>query len=101
MAAKGPEWHFNGIPGRVPVRACIERLGSLVRRCERCSDALDFVESKQLSNGGWAAEKKYYKTSKAIVLNGDYVDWGPTGKNKMNEWVSADALYVLREAGRI
>jgi hypothetical protein len=29
------------------------------------------------------------------------IDWGAVGKGRMNEWVRADALYVLRAAGRI
>lgn len=88
-------WHYD-VLGALKILA---EAGYI--RDKRCSEALDFVESKQLSTGGWAAEKKYYKTSKSAVLNGDYVDWGPTHKNKMNEWISVDALYVLREAGRI
>lgn len=27
--------------------------------------------------------------------------YGPTGKTRMNEWVTADALYALGKAGRI
>jgi hypothetical protein len=30
-----------------------------------------------------------------------YVDWGGTGKSRMNEWVTTDALWVLRAAGRL
>ncbi|MGH7923583.1 MAG: hypothetical protein ACREQH_03215 [Candidatus Binatus sp.] len=29
------------------------------------------------------------------------VDWGGAGIARINEWVTADALYVLRVAGRI
>jgi len=29
------------------------------------------------------------------------VDWGGAGNARVNEWVSADALYVLRAAGRV
>jgi hypothetical protein len=29
------------------------------------------------------------------------VDWGGSGNRRMNEWVTADALYVLRAAGAI
>jgi hypothetical protein len=29
------------------------------------------------------------------------VDWGGAGKGRMNEWVTADALWVLRAAGRL
>jgi hypothetical protein len=70
-------------------------------RDSRCNDALDLLEAKQLSDGGWPAESRYYKVSSKIVLNADYVDWGGTSKTKMNPWVTADALAVLRAAGRI
>jgi len=29
------------------------------------------------------------------------VDWGGTSKKRMNEWVTVDALYVLKEFGRL
>ncbi len=35
--------------------------------------------------GGWPAKKKYYKASDSVKLGNDYVDWGPTGKTKLNE----------------
>jgi hypothetical protein len=28
------------------------------------------------------------------------VDWGGSGNRRMNEWLTADALFVLRAAGR-
>ena len=31
----------------------------------------------------------------------DYVDWGGTSKRRMNPWITADALTVLRAADRI
>jgi hypothetical protein len=67
----------------------------------RCNDALDLLQSKQLPNGGWPAEKAYYKTSDSIALGADYVNWGGTGKHKINPWVTVDALFVLNKAGRL
>jgi hypothetical protein len=67
----------------------------------RCKAALDLLQSKQLPGGGWPAEKSYYKPSQKIALNADYVDWGGTSKTRMNEWVTADALFVLKKAGCI
>ena len=67
---------------------------------KRCGRALDLLESKML-NDGWPAEKSFYKVSDEIILGADYVDWGGTGKRKSNEWVTADALYVLKKSGRI
>jgi hypothetical protein len=67
----------------------------------RCSQALDLLESKQLADGGWPAERSYYKVSKEIKLGNEDVGWGRTGSKVRNEWVSADALYALRAADRI
>lgn len=65
----------------------------------RCTPALELLAGKQLPGGGWPAEKRYYKTSKAITLGNDYIDWGPTGRTRMNPWVTLDALIVFQTAG--
>lgn len=70
-------------------------------RDERCKDALDLLESKRLPDGGWPAEERFYSNAKRLVSGGDLVSWGGTSARKMNEWVTADALYVLRAAGRL
>lgn len=67
----------------------------------RCTAALDLLQSKQLPDGGWPAEKAYYKVSGDIALNADFVNWGGTSKNRMNEWVTTDALFVLKQVGRL
>jgi hypothetical protein len=87
-------WHYDVLAG---LKGMAE-LGLIEDR--RCSEALDLLEEKELPGGGWPAERRYYKTSKAVALGNDYVDWGGTSVKKMNPWVSADALYVLRMAGR-
>ena len=68
---------------------------------KRCEPALDLLESKQLLDGGWPAEKKYYKTVSAVANGNEFVDWGGASKKKMNPWVTVDALYVLKESGRL
>lgn len=88
-------WHYDYL-GALKVFA---ELGALNH--ERCRDALDLLESKQLKAGGWAAEKNYYKVSDTVGLGHDVSDWGPTGKTRMNEWVTVEALWVLKTAGRI
>ena len=65
----------------------------------RCRPALELLASRQLESGGWPAEKKYYSTSDEIALGNDLVDWGPTGRKRMNPWVTTDALFVFRAAG--
>jgi len=60
------------------------------------------LEEKELPTGGWPSETRYYtKVSDKISLGADYVDWGGTSKKKMNEWVTVDALYVLKKFGRL
>jgi hypothetical protein len=64
----------------------------------RCEPALNLLMDKRLSDGGWPAEKKYYKASVKIENGADLIDWGGTSNKRMNEWVTADALYVLKSA---
>lgn len=66
---------------------------------KRCQNAIDLLIGKFIPNKGFPAEKKFYKFSKELANGNDYVDWGGAGKKKMNEWVTADALYVLKKAG--
>jgi len=65
----------------------------------RCAEALDLLESKRLPDGGFPAEKKYYQPDRPGKSGNSVVDWGGTSKSKANPWVTADAMYVLNEAG--
>ncbi len=67
----------------------------------RCAKALDLLEEKQLPGGGWAAERRLYAVSSSVKTRAEYVDWGGARPREMNEWVTADALHVLRAAGRM
>ncbi|MHB1001702.1 MAG: hypothetical protein ACYC27_20885 [Armatimonadota bacterium] len=88
-------WHYDILTG-LKVMAEAGFISDL-----RCHDALDLLESKRLPDGGWAAEARYYRGSKNLSSSRDLVSWGPTGKKHMNEWVTADALYMLNAAGRL
>jgi len=90
-------WHYNILAGLVAM-AEMGRIDD-----PRCRDALDLLESKQLPGGGWTANMRYYKVSPAVIAptGTDAVDWGGAGARRMNEWVTADALAVLRAADRI
>jgi hypothetical protein len=68
---------------------------------ERCQDALDLLESKRLQDGGFPAEKKYYQASGKAKTGRSLADWGGTSKTAMNEWITARALHVLKESGRL
>lgn len=82
-------WHYDILFGL----KVIGEAGLL--RDPRCADALDLLESKRLPDGGFPAEKKYYSSA------GSLVDWGGTSKKRMNQFVTADALSVLKQAGRL
>jgi hypothetical protein len=68
---------------------------------ERCLAALDLLESRQLADGGFAAEKKYYQSNPKAKTGRSLVDWGGTSRRKMNEFVTVEALFVLKAAERI
>jgi hypothetical protein len=89
-------WHYDFLGG---LKAMMQ-VGRI--RDARCADALDLLEEHRLPDGGWPAEKRYYKVSpKTLTPNADYVNWGGTSRTRMNEWVTVDALAVLRAAGRL
>jgi hypothetical protein len=67
---------------------------------DRCREALDLLESKRLPDGGFPAEKAYYRVTNKEVSGRSLVSWGGTSQKKMNEFITADALYILKAAGR-
>jgi hypothetical protein len=67
----------------------------------RCDDALDLLQSKRLPDWGWPAEGRFYQTARPAVSGCDLVSWGDVGRRRLNEWVTADALFVLQRAGRL
>lgn len=89
-------WHYDVLAG-LTAMAELGKIGD-----PRCADALDLLEEKRLSDGGWPAERRYYKaSSKKLAAHADYVDWGGTSRSRMNDWVTVDALGVLQAAGRV
>jgi hypothetical protein len=66
----------------------------------RCQEALDLLESKRLPGDGFPAEETYTHISKPSISGYSLVGWAGVGAKKMNPFVTADALYVLRMAGR-
>ena len=88
-------WHYD-ILGGLKALAEIDLLD-----VPRCKPALDVLEEKRLVDGGWTAESKYYTVVDSFKLNGDYINWGGISIKSFNEWVTTDALYVLRKSKRI
>ena len=66
----------------------------------RCRAALELLESKRLPDGGFPAEESFARTSRPEVSGYSPVSWGGTSRRSMNPFVTVDALYVLRMAGR-
>jgi hypothetical protein len=89
-------WHYDVLSGlRVMAEA-----GFI--HDPRCNEALDWLETRQLPEGGFPADEKYYQVSSvAKGSNISPISWGATNKKRMNEFVSADALFVLTCAGHI
>jgi hypothetical protein len=90
-----PYWHYNILFG-LKVMAEAGFISD-----PRCNEALDLLESKRLPEGGFPAEETYSRTTRPALSGYSLTNWGGTSKGKMNPFVTADALYVLRMAGRV
>ncbi len=86
-------WHYDVLHG-LKVMAEAGKISD-----PRCAPALEFLMSKRLTDGGWSAGAKYYKTSHEQAQGHDYIDWGGTSKKIMNPWITADVLTVFNAAG--
>jgi hypothetical protein len=93
-----PYWHYD-ILFALKVMSEIGRIGD-----PRCATALDELQAKQLPDGGFPAEGKYYRTADGpggpTGSGRTPVDWGGVSKKKMNEFVTVDALSVLHAVDR-
>jgi len=67
----------------------------------RCHDALDLLESRRLPDGGWPVDERLYHSGGGSKSGAELVAWGTVNRKRMNEWVTADALVVLKAAGRL
>ncbi len=67
----------------------------------RCTEALDWLEGRELPSGGWPADGRFYHVSSAYEHGAEYVDWGAPSRTRANDWVTTDALFVLQAAGRL
>ena len=87
-------WHYNILFG-LKVMAEVGFISD-----PRCQDALDLLESRRLPDGGFPAEETFSRPTRPQLSGYTPVTWGGRSTKKMNPYVSADALYVLRIAGR-
>ncbi len=67
----------------------------------RCNEALDLLESKRTTDGGFPKEGRYCQFKNTEKSYFTPANWGSVNKRKMNEWVTIDALYILKKAKRI
>jgi hypothetical protein len=84
-------WHYDILHGLL----ILSRFGKLGDR--RARDALDMIEAKRRDDGCWTVEGRYWRG----VGNGstmEVVDWGRQGRN---EFITLNALRVLRAADRL
>jgi hypothetical protein len=101
LRAKYPRyWHYDFLGGLV----AMAELGLI--KDPRCADALDLLEKKELSTGGWPAQGIFYRVSPKLDWSSPHgsislVPWGAPNPRRMNEWVTANALYALKAADRI
>jgi hypothetical protein len=88
-------WHYDILFG-LKVMAEAGLIGD-----PRCAAALSLLESKRLPDGGFPAEETYARTNRPQLSGYSPVRWGRTSKKTINPFVTADALYVLKMAGRL
>jgi hypothetical protein len=89
-------WHYDLLAG-LKVMAEAGFIGDA-----RCKDALDLLESKRLPDGGFPAEQVFYRASvKKVRSSRSLVSWGGVSSRHMNEWVTVEALAVLKAAHRL
>lgn len=97
-----PTWGGDPLLIQWPIRL-YDVLSALVVMTElgrvrdpRCSDALRLLAGKRLPGGGFPAELRTARTAGTVVSGGTFADWGPTGRTRLNPYVSVDAEWVLR-----
>lgn len=88
-----PYWHYDVLQGLL----LLSRAGYPAD--ERAKEALDLVEQKRDEEGRWHVEGRSYWSRPGSKGPGvEAVDWGRRGPN---EFITLNALRVLRAAGRL
>ena len=87
-------WHYDLVAGLT----ALAESGHIAD--ERCVRALDLLESRRLSEGGWPADAKWYRVADT-GSNVDSVDWGPVSRIRPNLWVTVAVLAILAASGRL
>jgi hypothetical protein len=88
-------WHYDVLAG-------LKGIAEAGRLADpRTSDALDWLESRELPRGGWPADRQFFHVARGFEGSAEYVDWGDGDPQRANPWVTTDALGVLAAAGRL
>lgn len=87
-------WHYDVLFGLV-VLAEGGWIGD-----SRCTEALDWLESRRLPDGNFPAESRWYTVTRRKTSGRSAVDWGATSGKSPNPFVSVLARFVVRAAGR-
>jgi hypothetical protein len=61
----------------------------------RCAEAIALLDAKRLPDGGFPAERKFYRATEELVNGRSLVDWGGTSTKQSNEFVTVETLAVL------
>ena len=86
-------WHYGLLPClKVLVEAGL--IGD-----NRCDDAVKVLAGKRLQDGGFPCERVFYHRGRKATSGRSLCDWGVAGRLRMNEFVTLDALCVLRSRG--
>lgn len=85
-------WHYDILFGL----SVMKEAGYI--KDERCSEAISTLESKRLPDGGFPAEERYYQVGSGPTSRRSLVNWGGVNQSRMNEFVTCDALTVLKSA---
>lgn len=88
-------WHYSAFVGLM-VMAEMGRISD-----PRCGKALDWLQSRQLADGAWPADIKWWTVTNRDTSGVSLVNWGPVSTRKSNVWVTQVARKVLTTAGRI
>jgi hypothetical protein len=86
-------WHFGILQGL----KVLAEAGFLADR--RCDDAIALLVAKRLPDGGFPCERIFYRRGKSATSGRSLCDWGRAGRTVMNEFVTVDALSILRSRG--
>lgn len=85
-------WHYN-------ILFCLKVLAEAGHIGDpRCREALSILEAKCLPDGGFPAEKKYYRVAEQMSNGYSAVDWGGRSTKHMNPFVTVEALSVCKRA---